>query len=134
MADHQALHREDLFVGLGRLDQAGQPVGFGEGVVVEQHHIFAFRRADALVHRVGKAGVACVADERVARAALVALRDGQALVRRAVVDDDQLKILLGLRPDRLDRIAQPAGAVQVRDDDARFHAAPPKAVCGAGRL
>ena len=40
VSDHQALHCKDFRVGLSGADQLFQPLGFGKGIVVEQHHIF----------------------------------------------------------------------------------------------
>ena len=111
IAQHQAAHGKNALVGFGRAQQLGQPLRFGKSVVVEQRDVFAFGNGDALVDRVGKTGVFAVFDQRIARAAAVAARDGKALVGRTVVDDDQLKVRLGLRPDGFDRIPQPPGAV-----------------------
>ena len=85
-----------------------------EMCIRDRHHIFAFCQADARVHRCGKAGVCLVLHQRVARAAHIAAGNGQALVCGAVVDDDKFKVLLRLRPDRFNGIAQPARAVQIR--------------------
>src|SRR5699024_11734112 len=54
---------ENPAVAVRRTDQLGQPLGLGEGVVVEQHHIFALGPGNALVHRVGKTGVVAVFDQ-----------------------------------------------------------------------
>ena len=121
VADHQALHRKDLRVRLGGTDELGQPLGLGKGVVVEQHHIFAVGQGDALVHRVGKAGVGAVFDEGEVLTAAVAAGLLQAFVGGAVVHHDELEALLGLGVDRLDGILQPALAVDIRDNDRRFN-------------
>ena len=118
---HQTADRKDFRVGVGGFQQFRQPVRLGEGVVVEQHHILTFGDGNALVHRVGKPGVAGVLDEGVAVAAAVAAGNLQALVGGTVVDDDELKVLFGLGPDRFNGIPQPARAVQVGDDDRCFH-------------
>ena len=60
--DHQALHRKNFGVGIGGAQKFCQPLRLGKGVVVEQHHILALRPGNALIHRVGKAGVASVFD------------------------------------------------------------------------
>src|SRR5699024_7282110 len=104
VAQHQAGHRKDLRVGFGGFQQFGQPVRLGKGIVVEQRHILALCDGDALVDRVGKTGVAVVFDQGITGAAAVAAGNVQALVGGAVVDDDQLKVLLGLGPDRLDGV------------------------------
>ena len=114
MPDHQALHRKSARLGIRHGNELCQPVRLCKGIVVEQHHIFAFCQADARVHRCGKAGVCLVLHQRVARAAHIAAGNGQALVCGAVVDDDKFKVLLRLRPDRFNGIAQPARAVQIR--------------------
>ena len=121
VAQHQAADRKNLRVGIGGPDKLGQPVRLGKGVVVEQDCVLALGDRNALVYRVGKAGVVGVFNQGVAVAATVAARNRKAFIGGAVVDDDQLKILLGLCPDRLDGIPQPACAVQVRDDDRCFH-------------
>ena len=121
VAQHQAGHRKNFRVGPGGFQQFGQPVRLGEGVVVEQRHVFAAGDGDALVHCVGKAGVAVVLDQGVAVAAAVAARDLPAFVGGTVVNNDQFKVLLGLGPDGFYGIPQPARAVQVGDDDRGFH-------------
>ena len=61
--DHQTLHRKDLGVRIGGAQKLGQPLRLGKGVVVEQYHILALRPGNALIHCVGKAGVASVFDQ-----------------------------------------------------------------------
>ena len=121
VAQHQAADRKNLRVGVGGTDKLGQPVRLGKGVVVEQDGVLALGNRNALIYRVGKAGVVGVFDQGVAVAAAVAAGNRKAFIGGAVVDDDQLKILLGLCPDRLDGIPQPACTVQIRDDDRCFH-------------
>ena len=125
MADHQAAHRKNALVCLGRRQQIGQPVRLGEGIVVEQRHKLALRGTDALVHRVGEAGVFGVFDEGVVCPAHIAAGDGKAFVGGAVVHHDEFKILFGLGPDGLDGVPQPARAVQIGDHNGGFHGAPP---------
>ena len=121
VAEHQALHGKNFGIGLGGADELGQPLGLGKGIVVEHDHILALGPGNALIHGVGEAGVGAVFDQGEVGAAAVAAGNRKAFIGGAVVDDDQLKILLGLCPDRLDGIPQPACAVQVRDDDRCFH-------------
>ncbi len=45
----------------------------------------------------------------------------EALVGGAVVHHDEFEILFGLGVDRLDGVFEPAFAVDVGDDDGRFH-------------
>src|SRR5699024_10221511 len=106
-----ALDREDPRVAVGGPDQLGQPLGLCKGVVVEQHYIFAFGQGDALVDRMGKAGVPAVFDQGEIGPAAIAAGLGQALIGGTVVHYDQLKVLLGLGIDRLDGVLQPALAV-----------------------
>ena len=121
VAQHQALHRKDPGVGLGGAQQRRQPIRFGKGVVVEQHHELAVRQGDALVHRMGEAGVPPVLDQGEVGAAAIAAGLVQALVGGAVVHDDEAEVLLGLGVDGLDGVPQPALAVDVGDDDGGFH-------------
>ena len=120
VADHQALHRKDLGVGFGGADELGQPLGLRKGVVVEQHHILALGHGDALIHRVGKAGVGAVFDQGEVGPAAVAAGLFQTFVGGAVVHHDELEVLLGLGVDRLDGVFEPALAVDVGDDDGCF--------------
>ena len=96
--------RKNFGVGLGGADQLRQPLGFGKGIVVEQHHVLAVGQSNALIHRVGKAGVAAVFDQGKVGAGAIAARLRQAFVRGAVVHYDQVKILLGLGVDGLDGV------------------------------
>ena len=119
--DHQALHRKDLGVRIGGAQKLGQPLRLGKGVVVEQHHIFALRPGNALIHCVGKAGVAPVFDQGKVGAGAVAAGLFQTFIGGTVVHHDQVKILLSLGVDGLDGILQPALAVDVWDNDGRFY-------------
>ena len=102
--DHQALHRKNFRVGISGAQKLGQPLRLGKGVVVEQHHILALRPGNALIHCVGKAGVASVFDQGEVGAGAVAARLRKTFVGGAVVHHDQVKILLGLGVDGLDGI------------------------------
>ena len=121
VADHQALHGEDPGVGLGGADELRQPLRLSEGVVVEEHHEFALGAGDALIDRMGEAGVAAVLDEGKVRAGAIAAGLLQTFVGGAVVHDDEFKILFGLGIDGLDGVPEPALAVDVGDDDGCFH-------------
>ena len=57
VAQHQAADRKNFRVGVGGFDQLRQPIRLRKGVVVEQRHVLAFGNRNALVHRMGKAGV-----------------------------------------------------------------------------
>jgi hypothetical protein len=48
----------------------------------------------------------------------VTVDDGAGLIRRAVVDDDDLAVRVGLAERAVDRLAHIAGVVEVVDDDA----------------
>ena len=119
--DHQALHRKNFGVGIGGAQKLGQPLRLGKGVVVEQHHIFALRPGNALIHCVGKAGVAPVFDQGKVGAGAVAARLRKTFIGGTVVHHDQVKILLSLGVDGLDGVLQPALAVDVWDNDGRFY-------------
>ena len=121
MADHKALDGENFLVALGHADELGQPLGLCKGVVVEQHHELAFRPGDALIDGVGKAGVGAVLDELEVLAAAIAAGLLKALVGGAVIHHDKLEVLLRLGVDRFDGVLEPAFAVDVGDDDGRFH-------------
>ena len=118
--DHQALHRKNFGVGIGGAQKLGQPLRLGKGVVVEQHHILALRPGNALIHCVGKAGVASVFDQGEVGAGTVAARLRKTFIGGAVVYHDQVKILLGLGVDGFDGVLQPALAVDIGDDDGCF--------------
>ena len=124
MADHQALHRKDLRVLPGGADELGQPLGLGKGVVIKEDHELALCPGDALVDRMGEAGVLAVFNEGEVGPGAVAAGLGQALVGGAVVHHDELKILFGLGVDGLNGILEPALAVDVGDDDGCFHSLP----------
>ena len=129
VTDHQALHCKNFRVGLGGADELGQPLGLGKGVVVEQHHVLAVGQSNALIHRVGKAGVGAVFNEGEIFAAAIAAGLLQTFVGGAVVHYDEPEALLSLGVDRLDGILEPALAVDVRDHDGRFiHKDTPKSV------
>ena len=129
VTDHQALHCKNFRVGLGGADELGQPLGLGKGVVVEQHHVLAVGQSNALIHRVGKAGVGAVFNEGEIFAAAIAAGLLQTFVGGAVVHHDKPEALLSLGVDRLDGILEPALAVDVRDHDGRFiHKDTPKSV------
>ena len=102
--DHQALHCKNFRVGIGGAQKLGQPLRLGKGVVVEQHHILALRPGNALIHCVGKAGVASVFDQGKVGAGAVAARLRKTFVGGAVVHHDQVKILFGLGVDGLDGV------------------------------
>ena len=121
VADHQALDREDALVAVGGADQLFQPVGFGKSVVVEQDHILAVGQGNALVHRVGKAGVLPVFDQGEVGPAAVAAGLLEALVGGTVIHHDEVEVLFGLGVDRLDGVFQPALAVDIGNDDGCFH-------------
>ena len=121
VAQHQAAHGKNAGVGVGGAQKLRQPGRLGKGVVVKQRHILAFCQRNALVDGMRKAGVLGIFNQRIARMPLVAAGNGKAFVGGAVVHDDQFKVLLGLPPDALNRIAQPAGAVQVGDNYSCFH-------------
>jgi len=70
---------------------------------------------------VGEAGVGAVLDELEVRAAAIAAGLLKALVGGAVVHHDKLEVLLRLGVDRFDGVLEPAFAVDVGDDDGRFH-------------
>ena len=79
-----------------------------------------------------KARVASIFNQRIALLPHIAAGNGKALVCRAVVHHDKLKIPKRLRPDRFDGILQPARTVQVRDDDACLHSPqPPSRIDGS---
>ena len=120
VTDHQTLHRKDLRVGIGGAQKLGQPLRLSKGVVVEQHHIFALRPGNALIHCVGKAGIASVFDQGKVGASAVAAGLFQTFIGGAVVHHDQVKILLGLGVDGLDGVLQPAFAVDIGDNDGCF--------------
>ena len=129
VSDHQALHCKDFRVGLSGADQLFQPLGFGKGIVVEQHHIFTVRQRNALIHCMGKAGIGAVFDEGEIFAAAVAAGLLKAFVGGTVVHHNEPEVLFGLGIDRLDGILEPALAVDVRDHDGRFiHKDTPKSV------
>ena len=69
----------------------------------------------------GKAGVGAVLDELKVRAAAIAAGLLKALVGGAVIHHDKLEVLLRLGVDRFDGVLEPAFAVDVGDDDGRFH-------------
>ena len=121
VADHKALDGKNFLVALSHADELGQPLGLCKGVVVEQHHELAFRPGDALIDGVGEAGVGAVLDELEVRAAAIAAGLLKALVGGAVIHHDKLEVLLCLGVDRLDGVLEPAFAVDVGDDDGRFH-------------
>ena len=118
--DHQTLHRKDLGVRIGGAQKLGQPLRLGKGVVVEQHHILALCPGNALIHCVGKAGVASVFDQGEVGAGAVAAGLFQTFIGGTVVHHDQVKILFGLGVDGLDGVLQPALAVDIGDDDGCF--------------
>ena len=120
VSDHQALHCKDFRVGLSGADQLFQPLGFGKGIVVEQHHIFTVRQRNALIHCMGKSGIGAVFDEGEIFAAAIAAGLLKAFVGGTVVHHNEPEVLFGLGIDRLDRILQPALAVDIRDHDSRF--------------
>jgi hypothetical protein len=70
---------------------------------------------------VGKAGVGAVLDELEVRAAAIAAGLLKAFVGGAVIHHDKLEVLLRLGVDRFDGVLEPAFAVDVGDDDGRFH-------------
>ena len=76
---------------------------------------------NALIHCVGKAGVAPVFDQGKIGAGAVAAGLFQTFIGGTVVHDDELKILLCLGIDRLDGVLEPAFAVDVGDNDGCFH-------------
>ena len=121
VADHKALDGKDLLVALGGAEQLGQPLRLGKGIVVEQYHELALRPGNALIHGMGEAGVAAVLDEGEVGPAAIAAGLLEALVGGAVVHHDEFEILFGLGVDRLDGVFEPAFAVDVGDDDGRFH-------------
>ena len=121
VADHKALDGKNFLVALSHADELGQPLGLCKGVVVEQHHELAFRPGDALIDGVGEAGVGAVLDELEVLAAAIAAGLLKALVGGAVIHHDKLEVLLRLGVDRFDGVLEPAFAVDVGDDDGRFH-------------
>ena len=124
VADHKALDGENFGVALGGAEQLGQPLRLGKGVVIKEDHELALRPGDALVDRMGEAGVLAVFNEGEVGPGAVTAGLGQALVGGAVVHHDELKILLGLGVDGLNGILEPALAVDVGDDDGCFHSLP----------
>ena len=102
--DHQALHCKNFRVGIGGAQKLGQPLRLGKGVVVEQHHILALRPGNALIHCVGKTGVASVFDQGKVGAGAVAAGLFQTFIGGTVVHHDQVKILFGLGVDGLDGV------------------------------
>gem|GEM_PF-4340503 len=106
--------------GAGGGDQPAQPLRLGKGSVVEQYHELALRPGDALIDGVGEAGVGAVLDELEVLAAAIAAGLLKAFVGGTVVHHNEPEVLFGLGIDRLDRILQPALAVDIRDHDSRF--------------
>ena len=121
MADHQALGGKYFLVPLHGADELTQPVRLREGVVVEQHHILALCQLNALIDRMGKAGVLPVFDQCKIVPRAIAPRLLQAFVCGAVIHDDKLKVLLRLGIDRLNGVSKPALSVDVGDHNGRFH-------------
>ena len=68
----------------------------------------------------GKAGIGAVFDEGEIFAAAIAAGLLKAFVGGTVVHHNEPEVLFGLGIDRLDRILQPALAVDIRDHDSRF--------------
>ena len=93
-----------------RLLLPGDPVV----VAVEEPYELSGARLDGLVPRVGEARAPLVHEPD----ALVRARDLGRAVRRAAVDDDQLRWRRDLAQDALDRISQAALAVQHGHDHA----------------
>ena len=121
VAYHEALDGKNFGVALGHADELGQPFRLCKGVVVEQDDELAFCPGNALIDRMGKAGVGAVFNQGEVRAVTVAPCLREAFVGGTVVHHDEFEVLLRLGVDRLDGIFQPALAVDVRDDDGRFY-------------
>ena len=96
--------------------------GSRPGEAVRHRHVVGVVEGDPLAGRAREAEV-----PRARETAVSALDDGHAagvcaehprrVVGRAVVDDDDLEVLLGLREDAVEAFGEPAAAVVGRDDD-----------------
>ena len=120
MPDHQALHCKNTRVGVCHGDQLCQPIRFGKSVIVEQNHIGSFGQANSGVHSSGKTGVMIIFYKGVPLVPHITFGNRKTFVRRAVVHDDQFKVLLCLGPHRFDRVTMPPGSIEVGNYDARF--------------
>ncbi len=110
---HLAIHIADVRRGIAQPRQHVLDRGRHQAVVgVEEHHILAARQAERVVARDADAGVLLGEDgDRVAAGNL------HAVVGGAVVDEQNLAILPGLRQRGFDRLGQVPPVVVVGDDD-----------------
>jgi hypothetical protein len=98
-----------------RRDDAFEPVGHPQVVLVHERDQLGARLSQAHVARERDAMVAVEADH--ARTERVLLGDRHRVVGGTVVDDDHLCRLRGLAPDRLEGVGQRGCAVVHRDHD-----------------
>ena len=110
---NEAADGDDGGVGVGR-EQIVEPIGFGDGVVVDEYDDVALGVRDAGV--AGAGDVADRVDERTDEIG-VAADDLLRVIDRGAVDDQHLEIRVAHLAQALQRAIERIGAVDRHDDD-----------------
>ncbi len=111
------LRRDHADGGVGGrgFDQSGEPVGVGFGIVIEQGEVFPACYIEALIIGRAEAFIVLVAED--AQGASKGRREAfeklQRAVRRAIINDDNLKWFIGLEVQRTEALMEELAPVPV---------------------